>query len=181
MKKITLVLILLFLLQISYSQQIDSPTIKWERNSFSVGFGVCGLCGTVTGGYERLFMPQTLYPIDQENGKSQTEQWLVRIESGYYGSIDYEASLLIVPQVGYMRSIGNNKNNIEAGAGFALLTFLPSYAEPEIPNLLGGSNIRPAAYIGYRRQKPDKRRFFRVGASYPQGGYFSVGLYTKNR
>jgi hypothetical protein len=183
MKKIFLLFITLLLAQFSYSQQIlEYPSFKkWQKNSISTGVSVCGLCGTATVAYERLFKPQLVQPRIEGKNKSYTKQWLFRLESGYYGSIDYESSLLIVPQVGYLHSLAKEKNSIEAGAGFALLSFLPNYGSPKYPNLLGGSNLLPAVYLGYRRQKPDKRRFFRVGASYPQGGYFSFGLYTKSR
>lgn len=129
---------------------MDSLSKPWlNKNAVYGNIGIGGLYFTATGYYERV-----LY---------QNEYRSSFIKTGFGGySMWADEGLYTLAQYGFI--FGQEKHHFELGAGglFGLAG--------DMKNLLN-----PSLTVGWRVQKPESKKLFRLGVSIPEAIYVGFG------
>lgn len=174
--KLTLLLINIFLISTLYSQDKVyndiSTQLKPNAVYASLGFGVANL------NYERkIFEPKK---------KSFFTSYWAKVGGGLWAEFfGGEGGNLTL---GLTALTGSKKSHLEVGLGLTGLYDKVGYnigvsnanypipgIEPE-PSKSDYIDIRPAAALGYRFQKPNGKFIFRIGIGYPEFVYLGFGF-----
>lgn len=136
----------------AYGQDSTSTSnqVSLKKNIIYATAGYAGLYAALNGNYERII-------IQKQTGFFKN--YMVRIGGGVYVEWGGEGSYAVTGLTGLT---GLKKSHLELHLGIAYSS--------------GFESLTPAVGIGYRYQKPGGQFVFRVGASFPESFYLSLGF-----
>lgn len=162
---ICLIVTIAFLL-CSINDGLTQDTLNKNTIYVSVGsFSFLGTSTLTTTGYYERMIKQNMWDKNISSFVKVGYGKITNNGTGFlFGGKIHNESQYLLAQYGLL--VGGKRKHLELGLG--MINFINGYHKEE--------GFQPSVTVGYRFQAPSEKFIFRIGGSYPEAFYLSMGF-----